>query len=126
MKAAVISLRMPSALLAEIDEQAAREQRSRSQVVVRRLNGAAKDDDDRGAGSGTAREVERGRDDAPVPILPAAKSGKRRLHTLQPVRDQLAPGNGLEPAAAVWPCQKHHGKSYANGDQRGCIECERK
>jgi hypothetical protein len=96
-----------------------------SLIVEEWMNGNQDVDVVRGAGSGETGAVERGGDDAAVPVLPKAKGGAKRLHKVQPVRDQLATGNGLEHAAALWPCPTHPGKSYRNGAHLGCIECER-
>src|SRR5580658_1208995 len=86
------TIRLTPELLADLDAEAVRLERSRSWVILRRLHA-----NNRGSGSEPARPAERTRDRAAVPVLPKAKGSAKRLHPLQSVRGELA-GGGDAPA----------------------------
>ncbi len=116
-----VTIRLPQELLDSIDSEAAAESRSRSFVITRRLHGN-RNDDIRGAGSGQTRETERSRDNATLPILPHAKSPTKRLHPMQPMRNELATRRGLEPRSTTNSHQNH--RVYRDGSRRWCSDCK--
>jgi len=58
--------------------------------------------DNRGSGTEPARSFERSGNHASVPVVRSAKGSKKRLHPMQPVREELASG-GNGPAQLSEP-----------------------
>jgi hypothetical protein len=89
-----ISVRLPASLAAELRAEADREQRSLAWVIVQRLGGSNGGSNDnyalRGSGSDAGVSAQRTGDRTALPVLPKAKSGTKRLHTVQSVRRELA------------------------------------
>jgi hypothetical protein len=83
-----VTVRLPSELVAEIDEQARVEHRSRAGVILLRLTGELNGidslvhNDPRG-------ENQRARAGAGLPILPISEGEQKRVHKMQPLRHQL-------------------------------------
>lgn len=79
-----------------------------------------KSGDDRGAGVGEAGAIERGGDATAVSILQKGKGGKKQLHTVQPVRDELERGSGHISASV----ESHAGHlTFRAGDGKYCSTC---
>jgi hypothetical protein len=132
-----VSVRMPAELVAAIDLRAARENRSRGQVVVLVLRSefglnlggkhGTEDDDVRGAGGGEAGEAGGSGDGAAVSVLPKAEGTAERLHAMQSVRGKLAgrrgPVEGPAERAKAGDASHDGHRVNPSGDKRWCVTC---
>lgn len=118
-----ITLRLPAELVEEIDQQAKRESRSRSQMIVLRLGGnhgdvkgheraARRTDGDE------AKDQHGSRNRGTVPVLRDTKSHANDVHPVQPVRDELVQGSGCVQA----PTHADH-LTFVSGDKHWCSDC---
>ena len=116
-----ISLRLPADLVAELRAEAKREERSLAWVVAWRLRGTHRpsEADKTGTTSGSGNPPT-------VPAVRNAKSPKKRLHPVQPMRSELAGRGelGRQPEGGAVPedAGNHEGHRIAN-QGRYCLTC---
>lgn len=112
-----VSIRLDSSLVDEIDRYGAKVNRSRAYLIgscLKEVYGSLGDDgDDSGA------KVVGGGDGSSVPVLSKAKGGKKQLHPLQSVRDELVGGSGHIEA-----CSHQDHRTFVNGDKHWCSTCK--
>ncbi len=121
----LISLRIPDALLAEVDAEALADDRSRNSVLLRRIKGGSNDGDvQRHAGTtqradgDEATHQHRSGDGGAVPVVRPAKgvAPNKPVHAVQPMRGELVQGGRpiTRPTCphkyfSVEACRNNHG-----------------
>jgi len=88
----LISIRIPNDLLAEVQLLAERERRSRAQIILMRLSDGLLRSGEAGGVSDRVQKAvgDGGGYGTSVSVVPKAKGEAKRLHSLQPMRDELA------------------------------------
>jgi hypothetical protein len=85
------------------------------------------DTDVRRTGTAEAGPIERKGNCASVPALRKAKSAAKRLHPVQPLRNELAQGRGPDQGCSTQPraVSAHEGhQTWPYGTKRYCADCQ--
>ena len=128
-----ISIRLPKWLVDELREDARKQQRSLAWILGYRLAQLSNREDSNGCGNSEHAgpgniEIgtpERTGNRTPVPTVRKAKGKEKRLHPVQPMRDELGRGrehHGQPESRTLEEVHAGH-QTYKAGEQQYCSTC---